>query len=270
MQKISGKEVSKELIDKLRANSAPPKILGAVLVGDDLTSISFLKQKGKIAKELGIDFRIYELPADITNDNLREEIGRLARNKSLGGVILQLPLPEGLNKQYALNAIPREKDVDVLSERALGAFYRNRNPVLPPSVATVEEILNSQSFDLEKAVVAVVGSGDLVGKPIALWLVGKCKELIILNSTSDLKVLERVDLVISGVGKAGIIKADMLKESAGVIDFGYYYFPDGRLSGDLSTEGNIEKLLFYTPTPGGTGPILVTKLIENFYKLNVQ
>ncbi|MDP3953294.1 MAG: bifunctional methylenetetrahydrofolate dehydrogenase/methenyltetrahydrofolate cyclohydrolase, partial [bacterium] len=94
------------------------------------------------------------------------------------------------------------------------------------------------------------------------------KEIYLMDRGSDLADLKNADLVISGVGEANLIKSDLLKEGAGVIDFGYYYFEDGRLAGDLDMGSDLEKLSFYTPTPGGTGPILVAKLIENFYKLN--
>ena len=268
MQKISGKEISRDIIEKLKEQSTPRKILAAVLVGDDPTSASFLRQKRDVAQELGLDFRLYEFPKSVRNDEIREKMGKIALNKKVGGVILQLPLPEEVNKYYAMNVIPKEKDIDVLGERALGAFYRNRNIVMPPSVETVREILDRQNLDLKNLRVAVVGLGDLVGKPISTWLSGKCKELVLLDLGSDLALLEGVDLIISGVGQAGLIKEGNLKEKAGVIDFGYYYSPDGKLSGDFEIDENSHKIGFYTPTPVGTGPILVAKLIENFYKLN--
>src|ERR1700691_3534445 len=117
------------------------KFLAAVLVGDDKSSASFLAQKEKVARELAVDFRLYKFPATIKNDALRAEVGVIAKHKTCGGVIVQLPLPEHLNWYYILNAIPPEKDVDVLSERTLGAFYVGRSKVVPPAVGVVEEIL---------------------------------------------------------------------------------------------------------------------------------
>ncbi|MDP3953202.1 MAG: bifunctional 5,10-methylenetetrahydrofolate dehydrogenase/5,10-methenyltetrahydrofolate cyclohydrolase [bacterium] len=268
MQKISGQEVSGEIIERLRALPKPKGILAAVVVGQDPTSDSFLRQKEKVAQTLGVDFRRYQFQADTDNDTLRKEVGKLSTSKSIGGIIVQLPLPEGLNKHYVINAISREKDTDVLGERALGAFYNGRNRVCPPAVETVKEIIERQSVNLGQSKVAVVGLGALVGKPIALWLMGQCKEIYLMDKGSDLADLKNANLVISGVGKANLIKSELLKEGAGVIDFGYYYFEDGRLAGDLDMSSDLEKLSFYTPTPGGTGPILVAKLIENFYKLN--
>ena len=240
------------------------------MVGDDKSSVSFLKQKEKTAKELGVDFRLYRFPETIKNDELRHEIGKIAAHKTCGGVIVQLPLPEHLNWYYVLNAIPKEKDVDVLSERALGAFYVDRSAVLPPVVGAANEILSTLNIKLSTCSVAVVGLGLLIGRPVANWIMRWAKETFLLRSVSDLGLLERADIVITGVGKAGLIAPEMLKKGAGIIDFGYGT-QDGKYSGDfdmkqLATSGG--RLAFYTPTPGGTGPILVAKLFENFYELN--
>lgn len=273
MQKIDGVKLAEDIIQKLKEQKKPEKIFAVILVGENPASESFLKQKEKVAKELSVDFRIYKFPNGIKNDDLRKEVGKIALLKRVGGVIIQLPLPEHLNKHYILNAIPREKDVDVLGERALGAFYNGRNPVLPPVVATVEEILNSKFYILNSKKVAVIGAGFLIGKPIAVWLMNqKVKELAVFEKGSDLSGLKNFDLIISGVGKTGIIKPEMLKSDASVIDFGYS-MKNGKICGDFdsqSLELSTQNLKpnWYTPTPGGTGPILVAKIFKNFYHLN--
>ncbi|MEK9180382.1 MAG: bifunctional 5,10-methylenetetrahydrofolate dehydrogenase/5,10-methenyltetrahydrofolate cyclohydrolase [Patescibacteria group bacterium] len=267
MQIIDGKKIAGEILERLKALPKPEKFLAGVLAGQDAASASFLKRKEKTAKELGIDFRLYEFPADISQDNLREKVGKIAAQKTCGGVIVQLPLPKQINRHYVLNAIPREKDVDVLGERALGAFYTGRNPVLPPAAGVVQEILSAFDFSLPSSRIAVVGRGILVGRPIASWLMGQVRELIVLGRNADLSILKDADLVILGADKANIVKPDMLKVETGVIDFGYAEV-GGKLSGNLDTSGDLSHLAFYTPTPGGTGPILVAKLMENFYKLN--
>ncbi len=275
--KIDGHSISKEIIEELKKLPKPDKIFAAILVGDDPRSISFLKQKEQVAKELGIDFRLYKLGVELSNDGLRQEIRRLVEKKSVGGAIVQLPLPDGINPSYVLNAIPREKDVDVLGERALGAFYNGRNPVLPPAVATVKTILEKMEVDLASREVAVVGLGKLVGKPVSLWLAGKCKGLHLLGKNSDLQILATCDVVISGVGQAGVIKPEMLKKGVGVIDFGYSAGKAQSANGKLTVLGDFNsaplalsdtRLAFYTPTPGGTGPILVAELFRNFYTLS--
>ncbi len=285
---IDGKKIAEEIIaelkksepfDKLRAR----KFLAAVLVGEDPSSLSFIKQKEKTAKELEVDFRIYKFPPNLKNDDLRDEVGKIANHKTCGGVIVQLPLPEHINRHYILNVIPREKDVDVLGERALGAFYAGRNPVLPPAVGVVEAILHATSYMLHENKVAVVGHGLLVGKPIAIWLIDRTKELYILHRNSDFSILKNADVIISGAGEAGLLKPEMLKAGSGVIDFGYD-MKDGKICGDFDASklngsgspeaeqvrygaGKFQDLGFYTPTPGGTGPILVAKLFQNFYIL---
>jgi len=269
MQIIDGKALAAVILDKLKARPSPAKFLAAFLVGDDKSSVSFLKQKEKTAKELGVDFRLYQFPEDIGNDEMRREVGKIAAHKTCGGVIVQLPLPETLNWYYVLNAIPREKDVDVLSDRAIGAFYVGRNGILPPAVGVVEEIVTHRKLLIAECTVAVVGLGLLVGRPIANWIMRRAKETILLRSVSDIGLLKHADIVITGVGKAGLIAPDMLKKGAGVIDFGYGTL-EGKYSGDFDTRQSADSdpSAFYTPTPGGTGPILVAKLFENFYELN--
>src|SRR3989344_5726796 len=218
---IDGKKIAKDILDKLKALPTPKKNLAAFLIGDDNASYGFIKQKEKIAKELGVDFRLYRLAEDITNDKARREVRKIAESKSTGGVIVQLPVPEHLNRHYILNAVPREKDVDVLSERSLGALYVGRNAVLPPAVGTLEAIIATCDMRLATSKVAIVGLGLLIGKPIANFLMGKTEELFLLHEASDLSILKDVDLIISGVGVAGLIKPEMLKNGAGVIDFGY-------------------------------------------------
>ena len=271
MQKISGHEIAQKIIDHLKSGPKPKKILAVVLVGENPASITFLKQKEKTAKELGVDFRIYKFPETIKNDDLRDEIGRIANQKPVGGTIVQLPLPENINPHSSLNVIPRKKDVDVLGERSAGVFYTGRNPILPPSVGVVEEIVNATGFMLHASRVAVVGLGFLIGKPIATWLMGKCPEIYLLDEGSDLKILKQADLVISGVGKAGLIKPEILKDGAGIIDFGYSINEDDKRKGGFDSNSLVasgQSLSFYTPTPDGTGPVLVAKIFENFYKLN--
>ena len=259
---IDGKKIANEILDRLKSQPKPGKFFAGVLVGDDPASRSFQKIKERTAKELGLDYRIYEFPATLSNDDLRDEVGKIAKHKTCGAIVVQLPLPEGSNQYAIVNAIPPEKDPDVLSERSLGAFYNGRNRVFHPAAATVHEILSRANFDLQGKKVVVVGRGFLVGKPVAVWLMNRRKcDVTVLGRVSDFSVLKDADLVIAAAGEAGLITADMLKPRAGVIDFGY----DGG-KGDFDPSGFKDG--WYTPTPGGTGPILVAKLFENFYKLS--
>lgn len=267
---IDGKKIADGVVVRLKSLPRPEKFFGAVLVGDDPASVNFLKQKEEAARALDIEFRLYELPPDITTDKLRAEIGRLAQPKNCGGFIVQLPLPEKINRHYVLNAIPKEKDADCLSEAALGAFYTGRGAIAPPSVAAVEEILKLEKRDLRSLNAVMVGAGFLVGKPVGFWLQNRVAELIVLDKTvKDLHArLREADIVVSGAGEPGLFHAADLKEGAVVIDFGFSRNAKGKIAGDFDPAGADVKNIHYTKTPGGTGPILVAKLFENFYILN--
>ncbi len=266
---IDGKSIAEGITERLEKLSKPDKFFGAVLVGDDPASLNFLKQKERTAVELGIEFRLYRLSSTITTDGLRREIGRLAGPKTCGGFIVQLPLPEAINRHYVLNAIPKEKDVDFLSESALGGFYTGRSLAVPPSVGVVEEILKLEQRNLRDLTVVMVGAGFLIGKPVGFWLQNRVAELIVLDSAvKDIySRLRDADIVISGAGHPGLFGAKHLKEGAVVIDFGFNRTAEGKTIGDFDPAGADDKNIKYTKTPGGTGPILVAKLFENFYTL---
>jgi len=271
---IDGKKIAEGIVAHLKKLPKPEKFFGAVLVGDDAASLNFLKQKEKAGKELGLEFRLYKLREDITTDELRAEIGRLAAPKNCGGFIVQLPLPEKINRHYALNGIPKEKDVDFLSEAALGAFYTGRSGAMPPSAGTVEEILKLEKRSLRDLTVVMVGAGFLIGKPVGFWLQNRVAELIVLDNTvkNVHARLAEADIVISGTGQPGLFSAKHLKKGAVVIDFGFSTVGGAegkaKIAGDFDPTGADEANIHYTKTPGGTGPVLVAKLFENFYKLN--
>lgn len=280
MLEIPCKEITRKIIDRLRARPTPKQILAAILIGKNPASISFIKQKEKIARELGVDFRTYEFRESISQNELLQEIGTIVNQKSVGGVIIQLPLSEQFNSQKILNVTPIEKDIDVLGEQALEIFNAGKSRILPPAVEVVKEILKTCNLKLETLKIAVIGTGQLVGRPIAVWLKNKTAELAILNSKTEnlQEELKNADIIISGAGKANLFSSKDVKENAIVIDFGYSLIEmsneHGAMSKKLNGDFNYSSLntqsssLYYTPTPGGTGPILVAKIIENFYKLN--
>lgn len=271
---IDGKIIAQKIVERLKEKPRPHTFFAAVVVGDDAASLNFLKQKERVAKELGIEFRLHQLPEHITTDALRREIGRLAEPKNCGGFIVQLPLPDEVNRHYVLNAIPKTKDADCLSEAALGAFYTERSAIVPPSVATVEEMLKLEHRTLRDLKVVMVGAGFLIGKPVGFWLQNKVAELVVLDATvKNLHAkVNDADIIVSGAGQPHLFGAQHLKENTLVIDFGFSQLAgaDGekKVVGDFDPAGAEEKNIHYTKTPGGTGPILVAELFENFYKLN--
>lgn len=270
MQKISGSRIADEIIESLRARPTPKKFLAMFVVGDHPQTVSFVAQKEKIAAKLGADFRVYRQPADISSDGLRREIHRIADGSRCGGVVLQLPLPAGVSAGYCVNAIPASKDVDVLSERAMGALSAGRAKIFPPALVAVQHILRSIGTPItEYKKVVIVGCGPLVGRPLAVWLAGTVPHLTVLDKGASYDALGDADMVISGTGVAGLIRGDMIKKDAVLIDFGYGMNVDGKVSGDIDEE-SLRASGFtghYTPTPGGTGPLVVAGLFENFYFL---
>lgn len=269
---IDGKKIAREIIEELKKREGPKKFFGAALVGENSAAANFLKQKEKIAQELGVNFRIYRLPETIKTDELRREIRRLSEVKTCGSFIVQLPLPPHINRHYALNAIPKEKDPDFLNETSLGAFYTGRHRLVPPSVGAVQEILKRENIvpeKLRKSLVCVMGFGFLIGKPISFWLQDKVGELVIIDEKAPhlRSKLKKADIVVSGVGVPRLLKSNELKNGALMIDFGFSV-EDGKIVGDFEARGADSRNILYTPTPGGTGPILVAKLFENFYTLN--
>ena len=260
---IDGKQIAQGIIARLKTEPAPVKFLGVLFVGENPASVSFIRQKERIARELGLDFRIVRLPEASTQEEIVVAISKLAADATCGGILVQLPLPTHIDRGAIIKSIPKEKDVDAL---------RGEGTVLPPAVGVVDEILQTTNYKLQTSTVAVVGMGFLVGKPIAAWLSGRCAELMTLDIGDDLGTIRNADVVVLGTGQPGLIKAGMLKQGALIIDFGYGT-KDGRTCGDFDPSGQTtndkqQTAIAYTPTPGGTGPILVAKLFENFYSLN--
>ncbi len=269
MSIIDGRAIAKEILERLKKQSVPKKFLAAILVGDDPSSASFIRQKEKVGQELGVDFQLHKFPETVSESELQSEIEKIVADEKCGGLLIQLPLPAHIDRQNILNVVSPEKDVDVLGEEASQAFQNGENKIHPPAVAVVEEIVSQLKINLAESRVAVIGLGLLVGKPISLFLENKVLQLETFHrSSGDVKTqLKDFDLIISGTGSARLFSAKDLSSKAVVVDFGYGDY-EGRMVGDFNAEEVGESEVSYTPTPGGTGPILVAKLYENFYVLN--
>src|SRR3989344_2773698 len=258
MNVIDGRAIARKIIAELKQKPKPQKALAAVFVGDNPQSQSFLKQKEKMAKELGIDFQLRRFPDTILEGDLILEIKKIGADKSVGGMIVQLPLPKQFNRDAVVAAINPEKDVDALT-------LESQKLVDPLPVAVVKDILRTINKDTKNKTFVVVGRGFLVGKPIADYFKDRCGTLIRLHNGSDLSEIKKGNIVITGVGKAGLITANMVQVDAVVIDFGYD-LREEKIAGDFDPRNTLEG--WYTPTPGGTGPMLVAEIFRNFYYLN--
>ncbi len=271
MRQISGTDIAKEIIKNIRLRGAPKKTLAAILVGNNPASESFMKQKIKAAEKTGVDFRVYRFPESAQTDDLRDEVKRIAGLDRIGGIIIQLPLPPHIDKQFILDAVPEEKDPDVLSQKSFDAFSADEESIAPPAVEVVKEIMKRERIDVNKIKTTIVGAGNLVGKPISVWLKNRAAKVVLIKRNDCFDPLKTADLVILGTGQPHLIKPQVLKKGAGVIDFGCSFIETEkgrRICGDFDPSEKIDGLVsFYTPTPGGTGPVLVAKLIENFVRL---
>jgi len=264
---IEGKKLAEEVLENLkekRKNYEKLKI-AAFLIGKEEEKLSFLKIKQKFAEDLNIEFRIYEINENLSKRKIRKYISQILRHKTIRGAIFQLPIPEKFPVQYLLNSIPPKKDIDCLSSRLLGKFYTNIPVIRPPAVEVVDFIKEKYNLNFEGKNVLIVGYGRLVGKPLVHYFANLNATVIIAQSKTNLEeYLKIADVIISGVGKANLI--DDCKEDAILIDFGYS-FEQGKIYGDINFEKLKDKASLITITPGGTGPILVAKLFENFFKL---
>jgi methylenetetrahydrofolate dehydrogenase (NADP+)/methenyltetrahydrofolate cyclohydrolase len=270
MTPLNGSLISQNVYENIKPIVPKDRFLAAILVGENPASLSFVKkQKQQAAEKAGIDFRVFEFPEDIAEKNLVSAIKDLAADEKCGGIIIQLPLPINLDKQSALDAVPLEKDPDVLSSESIRSFKEGKSLVLPPAVGVIKEILEFQKMDLNDKKVAVVGLGSLVGRPTADWLENKCHELYLIDKGDDFSPVKTADVIVLGTGVPGLIKESEIRPDALVIDFGYGKDSEGKLKGDFapSLTQNPANAGSYTPTPGGTGPILVARLLLNFCEL---
>lgn len=252
---IDGKAIARRIFNELRAQSKPNKKMIAIVAGDDPALVHFLRLKGKLAVDLGISYELHKFSSQSTTSELHHAVAAFSDDPTVGAVIIELPLPRHVDAQAVLDAVSPSKDPECLTTESHG---------LPPAVATVKTILEAvrvQNFEQKQAV--VLGAGFLVGKPVARWLESRVKNVTVLRSasTNDERrhALRDADIIVTGVGKPGLVTGAMIKPGAIVIDFGYPADTDWK---SIDAAGGI-----VTPTPGGTGPVLIAELFRNFYKL---
>lgn len=268
---IDGKQLASQIISEIKKEreSIAKKIrLAVVLVGNNPASLSFIKQKEKITKELNIDFRLYQYPENIKTKELRKKVTEICRLPYNKGVVVQLPLPSHINPQPVLNAILPEKDPDVLCERNLGKFYTSRLDILPPTVNAIKFLLEYYQIPVEGKTVLVIGRGQLVGKPVALWFLNQRATVIVANSkTKKLKdYLKQAEIIVSSAGVGNLIKGEDINEGVIIFDCAIVS-EEGQLKGDCEFESVKEKASLITPVPGGIGPLTVAFLFKNLLQL---
>ncbi|MGN0628393.1 MAG: bifunctional methylenetetrahydrofolate dehydrogenase/methenyltetrahydrofolate cyclohydrolase FolD [Oscillospiraceae bacterium] len=242
--------------------------LAVIIVGEDPASQLYVRNKQRACEDVGILSEIYTLGENVSQESLEYIINSLAERKDIDGILLQLPLPKGLDAERALRCIPPEKDVDAFHPENVGHVMRGDYRFLPCTPAGVMELLSRYDIDVEGKDCVVIGRSNIVGKPMAMMLLHKGGTVTICHSkTQNLaEHTRRADILVSAVGKAGFVTADMVKEDAVVIDVGINRGADGKLCGDVDFVAVEPKAGYITPVPGGVGPMTVAMLMKNTVK----
>ncbi len=269
---IDGKKLAQDIrveikagVDKFRSERKRDIGLAVVLVGDNPASQVYVRNKIKACEEVGIKSYSEYLPADCAQDSLASVVKRLATDKNIDGILVQLPLPEHLDAEKILKLIPMEKDVDGFSEENTGKLSRGEDCLVACTPNGIMKILERYGVETCGKKAVVVGRSDIVGKPMAMLLINADATVTVCHSkTADLKgECLRADILVAAVGKTKFITADMVKEGATVIDVGMNRNENGKLCGDVDFENVKDKCSYITPVPGGVGPMTITMLMYN-------
>ena len=253
----------KEKIDKLQRKPG----LAVVIVGEDSASQIYVRNKIKACNELGIRSYSYELPTTSTQEEVEKLLDVLAKDAQVDGILLQLPLPKGLDAEAAIRHIPVEKDVDGFTALNLGFLLQNKQQVAACTPLGIMKMLEREGIDPSGKRAVVLGRSETVGKPMAMLLLNANATVTICHSkTQNLaEICKTADILVAAVGKPKFVTADMVKEGAVVIDVGMHRNEDGKLCGDVDFENVKEHTSYITPVPGGVGPMTITMLMYNTY-----
>ena len=268
---LDGKAVSQRIkeelkieVEKLKESGIHPA-LAVIIVGDDPASKIYVKNKKLACEACGITSLEYALPAETTQEELLALIEKLNNDHSVSGILCQLPLPKGLDEEAVINAISPLKDVDAFHPSNVGKIMIGNFDFLPCTPAGVMELISESGIDVSGKKCVVVGRSNIVGKPMSMLLLHKNGTVTVCHSrTKDLKkeCLE-ADILVAAVGVPELIRGDMIKPGAVVIDVGMNRLADKRLVGDVAFDEAKEKAAFITPVPGGVGPMTIAMLMKN-------
>ncbi|NLT57657.1 MAG: bifunctional methylenetetrahydrofolate dehydrogenase/methenyltetrahydrofolate cyclohydrolase FolD [Clostridiales bacterium] len=265
---IDGKAVAKQLRAELAqqvAQMAPAPGLDVVLVGEDPASQVYVRGKIKACKEIGIRSREHRLPGQTTERELLDLLAQLNADKSVHGILVQLPLPGHIDERRILSAVLPQKDVDAFHPENVGRIVSGDYLLAPCTPAGILELLDRYDIPIEGRHCVVVGRSNIVGKPQAILMLHRNATVSIAHSrTADLGGLTRqADILVAATGRAHLIGADMVKPGAVVIDAGITRGESGKLVGDVDFEAVAPKASHITPVPGGVGPMTIAMLMKN-------
>ena len=271
---IDGKFIAQNLREKIKEQSlvffnrtGRKPGLAVVLVGDDAPSAVYVKNKIAACNEVEIYSNSYHLPSSSTETEILELIHALNKDQKIDGILVQLPLPKGLNQNKILASIDPRKDVDGFSNVQAGNLVLGQDCLVACTPSGCIELIKSTGEPIEGKHAVVVGRSNIVGKPLALLLLQENATVTVCHSkTKDLPLITRqADILIGAVGIREFITGDMLKKGAVVIDVGINRH-DGKLYGDCHFDSCVKKANYITPVPGGVGPMTITMLLFNTIK----
>ena len=297
---LDGKKIADRILAELKEEIAGKKWnlrLGAVLVGHDPVSEDYVKLKQRTGKSIGVDVRVYPIEEQelrsgngaLSNNKLRERLNAIVEEEKNDGVIVQLPLPRGLDTQRAVNAIIPKKDVDILSAYSIGKLVAGKSAIFPPVAGAIKLLFEEQKWDLWGKHWVMMGAGKLVGRAIAHMLEGEISRIeqsirneenaqvraemrrqynlsyTVLqgeNPEQHYPLLKMADVIVSGIGCAGCIIGDMIKDGVIMIDIGASKV-NGKIVGDVDSASVAHKAFALSPDKGGVGPLTVALLFRN-------
>jgi len=275
MQLIDGKSLSKKVQDYVQSEVEVLKKergivpgLAVIIVGDDPASHAYVNMKEKACKNVGFYSIAHKMPETITQYEIIEIITMMNNNPHIHGILVQLPLPPQIDTNKILEVIDPKKDVDGFHAYNVGRMVSNLESFVACTPLGVMKMFEEYNIDLEGQDVVVVGASNIVGKPMASLLLNKNATVTVTHIfTKDLKAhTSKADIVIVGVGVPNLIKEDMVKDGAIVIDIGINRLDDGRLVGDVDFDAVSPKCSYITPVPGGVGPMTIAMLLQNTLK----
>ncbi|HCY8745225.1 TPA: bifunctional methylenetetrahydrofolate dehydrogenase/methenyltetrahydrofolate cyclohydrolase FolD [Staphylococcus aureus] len=268
---LDGKQIAKDYrqglqnqVEALKEKGFTPK-LSVILVGNDGASQSYVRSKKKAAEKIGMISEIVHLEETATEEEVLNELNRLNNDDSVSGILVQVPLPKQVSEQKILEAINPDKDVDGFHPINIGKLYIDEQTFVPCTPLGIMEILKHADIDLEGKNAVVIGRSHIVGQPVSKLLLQKNASVTILHSRSKdmASYLKDADVIVSAVGKPGLVTKDVVKEGAVIIDVGNTPDENGKLKGDVDYDAVKEIAGAITPVPGGVGPLTITMVLNN-------
>lgn len=273
---IDGKLVSEKILSNLADEVvflAKKPCLAVIIVGDDQASQIYVNLKKKKALSLGFDSKVIELPKNVSQDELLENIDALNSDENVNAILVQMPLPEHIDSNVVIERILPNKDVDCFHPYNVGKISTNNNPkIFPCTPKGIIRLLEFYNIDISGKNAVVVGRSNIVGRPMAQMLINENATVTVCHSRTKnlVEITKTADILISAVGKPNMITKDMVKNGAVVIDVGMNRLDNGKLVGDVDFENVKEVASYITPVPGGVGPMTICSLMVNTFDLYKQ